>query len=242
LSDQQLFTKAILQACDGLDGTVDGVIDNLPACPAKFDPATYVFTDTQQPLQCTGPKQSTCLSAAQVSAVKQINQGPRTSSGETIEAPAGAVAHDHPDNTVLGYAYDGGYMAPTGIPARKIGTATTPPGDFGQGASQIGWAWLSPPDPTFDILGFNFDTDTDLLVKSSPVATQFGLAGHQAVHQPQRQNYLVSWVERSRPTGAWDNQILQRTGGSTPRPARGRRVLPVLPDPEYGSLHGRTRD
>ncbi|MBV8507489.1 MAG: tannase/feruloyl esterase family alpha/beta hydrolase, partial [Alphaproteobacteria bacterium] len=27
-SDQQLFTKAILQACNGLDGTVDGVIDN----------------------------------------------------------------------------------------------------------------------------------------------------------------------------------------------------------------------
>jgi len=171
LADQQLFTKAILQACDGLDGTVDGVIDNLPACQANFDPAAYIFTDTQQPLQCTGAKLSTCLSAAQVSAVKQINQGPRTSSGETIEAPAGAVAQDYPDNTVLGYAYDGGFMAPTGIPARKIGTATTPPGDFGQGASQIGWAWLSPPDPTFDILGFNFDTDTDLLVKSSPVAT-----------------------------------------------------------------------
>jgi pimeloyl-ACP methyl ester carboxylesterase len=171
LSDQQLFTSAILQACDGLDGTVDGVIDNLPACQAKFDPATYVFTDTQQPLQCTGAKLSTCLSPAQVSAVKQINQGPRTSSGETIEAPAGAVAHDHPDNTVLGYAFDGGYMSSAGIPARKIGTATTPPGDFGQGASQIGWAWLSPPDPTFDILGFNFDTDIDLLVESSPVAT-----------------------------------------------------------------------
>jgi pimeloyl-ACP methyl ester carboxylesterase len=174
LSDQQLFTSAILQACDGLDGTVDGVIDNLPACKAKFDPATYVFTDTKQPLQCTGAKLSTCLSAAQVSAVKQINQGPRTSSGEKIEAPAGAVAHDHPDNTVLGYAYDGGYMSSAGIPARKIGTATTPPGDFGQGASQIGWAWLTPPDPTFDILGFNFDTDTDLMVTSSPVATNSG--------------------------------------------------------------------
>ena len=171
LSDQQLFTQAILQACDGLDGTIDGVIDNLPACQAKFDPATYVFTDTKQPLQCTGAKLSTCLSPGQVDAVKQINRGPRTSSGETIEAPAGAVAHDHADNTVLGYAYDGGYMASTGIPARKIGTATTPPGDFGQGASQIGWAWLSPPDPTFDILGFNFDTDTDLMVTSSPVAT-----------------------------------------------------------------------
>ena len=97
-ADQQLFTTAILQACDGLDGTVDGVIDNLPACRAKFDPATYVFTDTGQPLQCTGAKLPTCLTAAQINAVKKINQGPRTSLGETIEAPAGAVAPDHPDN------------------------------------------------------------------------------------------------------------------------------------------------
>ena len=58
-ADQQLFTTAILQACDGLDGTVDGVIDNLPACQAKFDPATYVFSDTGQPLQCTGAKLAT---------------------------------------------------------------------------------------------------------------------------------------------------------------------------------------
>ena len=171
-ADQQLFTTAILQACDGLDGTVDGVIDNLPACQAKFDPATYVFTDTHQPLQCTGAKLPTCLTAAQINAVKQINQGPRTSLGATITVPVGAVAHDHPDNTVLGYAYDGGYMSSAGIPARKIGTSpTTPPGDFGQGASQIGYAWLTQPDPSFDILGFNFDTDLDQLLASSPVAT-----------------------------------------------------------------------
>jgi hypothetical protein len=171
-ADQQLFTSAILQACDGLDGTVDGVIDNLPACQATFDPATYVFTDTHQPLQCTGAKLPTCLTAAQINAVKQINQGPRTSLGETITVPAGAVAHDHPDNTVLGYAYDGGYMSSAGIPARKIGTSpTTPPGDFGQGASQIGYAWLTQPDPAFNILGFNFDSDIDLLLASSPVAT-----------------------------------------------------------------------
>lgn len=171
-ADQQLFTTAILQACDGLDGAVDGVIDNLPACQAKFDPAKYVFTDTGLPLQCTGAKSPTCLTADQISAVKQINQGPRTTLGDTIEVPAGAVAHDHADNTVLGYAYDGGFMSPAGIPTRKIGTSpTTPPGDFGQGASQIGFAWVSPPDLSFDILGFNFDTDIDRLLAASPVAT-----------------------------------------------------------------------
>jgi hypothetical protein len=27
-----------------------------------------------------------------------------------IEAPAGAVVHPHPDNTVIGYPYDGGFI------------------------------------------------------------------------------------------------------------------------------------
>ena len=56
VADQQLFTKAILQACDGLDGVADGVIDELKSCQAHFDPATYVFSDTGQPLLCTGAK------------------------------------------------------------------------------------------------------------------------------------------------------------------------------------------
>ena len=49
----------------------------------------------------SAPGQSfpTCLTADQISAVKQINQGPRTTLGGTITAPAGAAAHNHPDNT-----------------------------------------------------------------------------------------------------------------------------------------------
>jgi len=82
VEDQKLFTSAILAACDRLDGVADGIIDDLPACWAKFDPATFVFADTGQPLQCTGAKAATCLSAAQINAVKKINQGPRNSLGE----------------------------------------------------------------------------------------------------------------------------------------------------------------
>ena len=64
VEDQQLFTKAILEACDGLDGTVDGVIDDLPAYLKKFYPASYVFSDAHHRLQCTGPKTASCLSKA----------------------------------------------------------------------------------------------------------------------------------------------------------------------------------
>jgi len=94
LSDQQLFTKAILQACDGLDGTVDGVIDNLPACLRRLDPSSYVFSGDHQRLQCADQKTNNCLSKVQIDAVENISEGPRNSRQQTLRAPAGAVAHD----------------------------------------------------------------------------------------------------------------------------------------------------
>jgi feruloyl esterase len=170
-ADQQLFTKATLAACDLLDGVADGVVDNLPACWAKFDPATFVFPDNGQPLQCAGAKTATCLSAAQINAAKKINHGPRNSLGQPVKAPAATAAREHADNTVFGYAYDGGFMAPTGIPSRKIGTAATPPGDFALGLGQIPYIWLSPPNPGADPLQFDFDKDIGNLNKSTPLVT-----------------------------------------------------------------------
>ena len=171
VADQNLFNSAILAACDRLDGLADGVVDNLPACWAKFDPATFVFPETGKPLQCTGIKTATCLSPAQINAVKQINQGPRNALGQPIKAPAATAARDHADNTVLGYAYDGGFMAPSGIPSRKIGTATTQPGDFTLGLGQFPYAWLSPANPGADPLRIDFDKDMDNLNKNSPLVT-----------------------------------------------------------------------
>jgi hypothetical protein len=172
VADQQLFQKALLQACDGLDGTVDGVIDDLKQCHAKFDPATYVFTDTNQPLQCSGAKNASCLSPDQVNAVKKINQGPRDPNGHRLRVPAGEAAHDHADNTILGYIYDGGYMTASGIAGRKIGTPTTAPGDYSLGLGQLPYAWLDPPNPSFDPLTFVFDkTHVGALSDDTPVVT-----------------------------------------------------------------------
>jgi feruloyl esterase len=170
-ADQKLFTSALLAACDRLDGAADGIIDDLPACWAKFDPATFVFPDSGQPLQCTGAKNATCLTPAQIAAVKKINQGPRNALGQALRAPAGAVARDHADNTILGYAYDGGFMAPTGIPSRKIGTPTSPPGDLVQGLSQVPYIWLAPANPRFNPLDFDFNKDTARLNTGTPLVT-----------------------------------------------------------------------
>jgi feruloyl esterase len=169
--DQKLFTRAVMAACDRLDGVADGVIDDLPACWAKFDPATFVFPDSGRPLQCTGAKTATCLSPAQIGAVKKINQGPRNSRGEPIRSPAAAAVPDHADNTVFGYAYDGGFMTPVGIPPRKFWTAVSPPGDFAQALGQMPYIWLSPPDPRADVLRFDFDKDLGRLNRDTPMVS-----------------------------------------------------------------------
>ena len=63
LAKTQLLAKAIRDACDGLDGIVDGVVSNQAACTtAVFNPAS---------LQCPGGADTgnTCLSNAQLAVV-----------------------------------------------------------------------------------------------------------------------------------------------------------------------------
>lgn len=169
-SDQGLFETALLQACDALDGVTDGVIDNLPGCRAKFDPASATYVDyagafgpanTTYPLQCAGAKNATCLSPAQIEAAKSINRGPR-SNGALVLAPSGAIAPDPVSNVAQGYAYDGGWMTPPGIPTRKIGSSspTSLPGDFNLGVGRAGFTYFTPACPTCVTLDFNFDTLT----------------------------------------------------------------------------------
>ena len=158
VADQQLFTRAILEACDALDGLQDGVIDNHAAC--RFDPAEFRFAASGEPLQCVGAKTASCLSPAQVGAIKRMADRPRTSWGEPIVAPNGWP--------VTGYPYDGGWMEPSGIPARNIGTPTSPPGNLSLGTAQLPLFWFTRPDPTYDPVTFDWDRDMRLVVESAP--------------------------------------------------------------------------
>ncbi len=142
------------------------MIDNKAAC--HFDPATFVFPTSGpygsiapgQPLQCRGAKNATCLSPAQVAAVKSIAQGARTSAGAQIVSPDGTL--------VSGYPFDGGFMQPSGIPTRDIGTATSPPGNIGLGTGQLPLFWFTVPNPNFNPLTFNYNTNIDLVTAKSP--------------------------------------------------------------------------
>ena len=65
--------KAIMNACDGLDGVKDGLIENPEKC--TFDPAS---------LLCKGADSDSCLNAAQVEAVKIVFSDIKTKSGEVV--------------------------------------------------------------------------------------------------------------------------------------------------------------
>jgi len=64
---RKLMFDAALAACDGLDGAMDGLISNVSACNASFNPMTAILGN--QPLRCAGGVDAgdTCLSDAQIS-------------------------------------------------------------------------------------------------------------------------------------------------------------------------------
>jgi feruloyl esterase len=79
--------QAAMQACDSLDGVVDGLINNQDACNGSFDPTTATLNGT--PLRCPGGADTgdSCLSDAQIAAVTSLSQDARfnftLASGET---------------------------------------------------------------------------------------------------------------------------------------------------------------
>jgi hypothetical protein len=68
-----LFQSA-MQACDALDGVMDGLVSNQAACNATFDPATAMRGAS--PLRCAGGAElgDTCLSDAQIAALRVMNE------------------------------------------------------------------------------------------------------------------------------------------------------------------------
>ena len=72
-SKMQAIESAALAACDSLDGVKDGVIDDPAKC--HFDPSE---------LLCEGPENDSCLTAAQVGALKKIYAGPQDSKGHQV--------------------------------------------------------------------------------------------------------------------------------------------------------------
>jgi feruloyl esterase len=134
-ADLTLVSQAILKACDADDGAVDGLVARPQAC--RFDPAV---------LQCAGAKTDACLSAPQVGALRKAFAGPRDTSGRALYA---------------GQPWDPGIDAP-GWRQWKLGNAPGAKPDARHIVlmqDALAHEFLTPPEPGFDILRFDFDRD-----------------------------------------------------------------------------------
>lgn len=134
-SDLQLVADAVLKQCDALDGLEDGMINDWQAC--DFHP---------RQLKCTDEKTDQCLSSDQVKALHKLHQGPVDSDGNKLYGR---------------FPYDTGIANPVWRRMR-MGTATD--GTWDAMDAVLGFETLrmyamTPPDPDFDPMTFDFDTD-----------------------------------------------------------------------------------
>jgi feruloyl esterase len=126
--DLGLVKGAILSACDALDGLTDDIVGNVRACTSQL---VYPQLDA---LSCgANPKSASCLSAAQIDAVKRIQLGPVNSSGQALYAawpwdpglwtpvaPTGADGFQ-------AWAFAGSDRGQTLVPGYLAMVASTPP-------------------------------------------------------------------------------------------------------------------
>lgn len=80
MSDEDLLlvSKAVLQACDGLDGLTDGMVENLSAC------TTQRVAPTLAAITCRGAKAPDCLLPAQITALRKVFDGARARDGRSL--------------------------------------------------------------------------------------------------------------------------------------------------------------
>jgi feruloyl esterase len=74
--DLQLISKAVLDACDALDGLADGMVNQALQCTSDR------VTPFLNALQCTGSKTDGCLTNNQITTMQKLYAGPVTASGK----------------------------------------------------------------------------------------------------------------------------------------------------------------
>jgi pimeloyl-ACP methyl ester carboxylesterase len=126
---------AILAQCDALDGLADGMINDWRAC--DFDPGE---------LACSVNDADTCLTDPQVDALSKLHRGPVDSEGRPLYGQ---------------FVYDTGLAGPAWRRMR-MGSATD--GTWNASDVTLGFETLrqyamTPPDPEFDPMTFDFDVD-----------------------------------------------------------------------------------
>ena len=141
----QAVADGVLAACDALDGLKDGMINDFQAC--TFNPDV---------LQCgvsNGLSAEQCMSAQQISALKDIQGGTRNSRGESLYGST---------------YYDSGIALPAWR-GMHLGTGPNPPANASLGRDTLRLYSMTPPQPDLDPLAFNFDTDVATTAETAAI-------------------------------------------------------------------------
>lgn len=168
-TDLEVASAAILSACDGLDGLVDGIVDDFSACTNRIVyPVLSRFTCGPNQTPHTG----VCLTAAQVEALEKIFAGPRNSGGKALYASWywDAGIWDPPTEApALGWqAWNVSFF---GNPAYNTSANLT------LGAAAIPMIFTTPPVVTpvngpvsqeGIVLSYDFDTDAPKIFATAP--------------------------------------------------------------------------
>ncbi|HEX6472620.1 MAG TPA: tannase/feruloyl esterase family alpha/beta hydrolase [Streptosporangiaceae bacterium] len=180
---------AVLANCDGKDGLVDGQIDDPRAC--AFDPAT---------IRCTGADSASCLTAAQVDAVRKLYAGPRDARGRRLYPGGQAVGSESA-------------WVPWLVPAAP-GAATI---DQGVVTNTLKYLAFASPRPTMTADDLSFDAATFRTVSEQSGiydATDPDLSAFRA-----RGGKLILWHGWADPaispygTVAYYHAVTERMGG-----------------------------
>ncbi len=189
-TDTQLkaISKAVLKQCDGLDGLEDGMINDFKSCP--FDPASLRCSEA------AGAGKTECLSAQQISGLKDILGGARNSRGESLY---GATP------------YDTGIAQPAWR-AMHLGTAKDEPANAWLGRDTLRLFAVTPSNPDLDPLKFDFDRDMVSTAETAAIndavatlhTTFAGHGGKMIVYhglsdQAMWTGALTQWYERLTP-------------------------------------------
>jgi feruloyl esterase len=129
-----MIAAAALEECDARDGLRDGLISDARRC--RFNPRT---------LQCPGDDGPNCLTTGEVRTLLKIYGGAVTSDQEQLYP---GLPHGHEDGA-------------DGWTRWVTGSGTTPSVDF---SLADGYLRSFIFGPAFDVLTFNFDTDTARVV------------------------------------------------------------------------------
>jgi hypothetical protein len=192
-ADLKLVSQAVVKQCDARDGLADGMVNDYPAC--HFDPAI---------LTCKAEKTAGCLAPKQVTALKELMAGPHDSRGHALYAA---------------FPYDSGIADPA-FQHMHFGTSPTAVNNSADallGFGSLKYYAMTPPDPQFDPMHFDFDRDTARIVETSKLndadaayLQSFASHGKLILYHGMSDQGLSPLD-----TAAWYDRLQSTTGGRT---------------------------